>query len=116
MRLMATFEGAQAVNKSVDSTSYLVQQINRRGEVIAQYSGTERSAHGDGRRASFGGRQHGRTNQGSNCGARPGARRRAADRARAGELFQAGRNTVREALQVLRAYGIVEMRPKSARS
>lgn len=29
-----------------------------------------------------------------------------------GELFQAGRNTVREALQVLKAYGIVEVRPK----
>jgi GntR family transcriptional repressor for pyruvate dehydrogenase complex len=29
-----------------------------------------------------------------------------------GELFAAGRNTVREALQVLRAYGIVETRPK----
>ncbi len=28
------------------------------------------------------------------------------------ELFQAGRNTVREALQVLKAYGIVEVRPK----
>lgn len=28
------------------------------------------------------------------------------------ERFQAGRNTVREALQVLRAYGIVESRPK----
>lgn len=28
------------------------------------------------------------------------------------EQFQAGRNTVREALQVLRAYGIVETRPK----
>ncbi|MBD9489508.1 FadR/GntR family transcriptional regulator [Ensifer sp. ENS11] len=29
-----------------------------------------------------------------------------------GEQFQAGRNTVREALQVLRAYGLVETRPK----
>ncbi len=29
-----------------------------------------------------------------------------------GEQFQAGRNTVREALQVLKAYGIVEVRPK----
>ena len=29
-----------------------------------------------------------------------------------GELFQAGRNTVREALQILKAYGIVEVRPK----
>lgn len=29
-----------------------------------------------------------------------------------GKLFQAGRNTVREALQVLKAYGIVEVRPK----
>ncbi|MEI3850756.1 MULTISPECIES: FadR/GntR family transcriptional regulator [Ensifer] len=29
-----------------------------------------------------------------------------------GEQFQAGRNTVREALQVLRAYGMVETRPK----
>ena len=29
-----------------------------------------------------------------------------------GEVFQAGRNTVREALQVLKAYGIVEVRPK----
>jgi DNA-binding FadR family transcriptional regulator len=29
-----------------------------------------------------------------------------------GELFQAGRNTVREALQVLKAYGIIEVRPK----
>lgn len=29
-----------------------------------------------------------------------------------GELFQAARNTVREALQVLKAYGIVEVRPK----
>ncbi|WP_426137028.1 FadR/GntR family transcriptional regulator [Phyllobacterium sp. SL163] len=29
-----------------------------------------------------------------------------------GELFQAGRNTVREALQVLRAYGLIETRPK----
>lgn len=29
-----------------------------------------------------------------------------------GELFQTGRNTVREALQVLRAYGIVEVKPK----
>ncbi len=29
-----------------------------------------------------------------------------------GELFQTGRNTVREALQVLKAYGIVEVRPK----
>lgn len=30
-----------------------------------------------------------------------------------GELFQVGRNTVREALQILRAYGIVEIRPKT---
>lgn len=29
-----------------------------------------------------------------------------------GELFQSSRNTVREALQVLKAYGIVEVRPK----
>ncbi|SFJ15778.1 DNA-binding transcriptional regulator, FadR family [Bosea sp. OK403] len=29
-----------------------------------------------------------------------------------GEAYQAGRNTVREALQVLKAYGIVEARPK----
>jgi GntR family transcriptional repressor for pyruvate dehydrogenase complex len=29
-----------------------------------------------------------------------------------GELFEAGRNTVREALQILKAYGIVEVRPK----
>ena len=29
-----------------------------------------------------------------------------------GDLFQAGRNTVREALQILKAYGIVEVRPK----
>lgn len=29
-----------------------------------------------------------------------------------GELFQASRNTVREALQILKAYGIVEVRPK----
>lgn len=29
-----------------------------------------------------------------------------------GERFQAGRNTVREALQILKAYGIVEVRPK----
>ncbi|NPD14723.1 FadR family transcriptional regulator [Xinfangfangia sp. D13-10-4-6] len=29
-----------------------------------------------------------------------------------GEQFQAGRNTVREALQVLRAYGMIESRPK----
>lgn len=29
-----------------------------------------------------------------------------------GELFHASRNTVREALQVLKAYGIVEVRPK----
>ena len=29
-----------------------------------------------------------------------------------GELYVASRNTVREALQVLRAYGIVETRPK----
>lgn len=29
-----------------------------------------------------------------------------------GEQFQAGRNTVREALQVLRAYGMIETRPK----
>ena len=29
-----------------------------------------------------------------------------------GEVFQAGRNTVREALQILKAYGIVEVRPK----
>jgi GntR family transcriptional regulator, transcriptional repressor for pyruvate dehydrogenase complex len=29
-----------------------------------------------------------------------------------GEMFQAGRNTVREALQILKAYGIVEVRPK----
>lgn len=29
-----------------------------------------------------------------------------------GELFQTGRNTVREALQILKAYGIVEVRPK----
>ncbi|MFJ6324178.1 MULTISPECIES: FadR/GntR family transcriptional regulator [unclassified Rhizobium] len=29
-----------------------------------------------------------------------------------GEHFQAGRNTVREALQVLRAYGMIETRPK----
>ena len=29
-----------------------------------------------------------------------------------GEQFQAGRNTVREALQVLRAFGLVETRPK----
>lgn len=29
-----------------------------------------------------------------------------------GELFQAGRNTVREALQILKAYGIIEVRPK----
>jgi GntR family transcriptional repressor for pyruvate dehydrogenase complex len=29
-----------------------------------------------------------------------------------GEQFQSGRNTVREALQVLRAYGLVETRPK----
>ena len=29
-----------------------------------------------------------------------------------GELFQSGRNTVREALQILKAYGIVEVRPK----
>ena len=29
-----------------------------------------------------------------------------------GEQFQAGRNTVRESLQILKAYGIVEVRPK----
>lgn len=29
-----------------------------------------------------------------------------------GEAYQAGRNTVREALQVLKAYGIIESRPK----
>lgn len=29
-----------------------------------------------------------------------------------GHLFQAGRNTVREALQILRAYGMIETRPK----
>ena len=29
-----------------------------------------------------------------------------------GHMFQAGRNTVREALQILKAYGIVEVRPK----
>ncbi len=29
-----------------------------------------------------------------------------------GEMFETGRNTVREALQVLRAYGIIEVRPK----
>ena len=29
-----------------------------------------------------------------------------------GDLFKAGRNTVREALQILKAYGIVEVRPK----
>jgi len=30
-----------------------------------------------------------------------------------GQQFSAGRNTVREALQVLRAYGIIEVKPKS---